>query len=61
MPSMEILTAIAIAAVAWIATLGILLYGLFKEHIPADESNMIFYVILQAAVPTTVFWFMTHR
>jgi len=58
---MEILTAIAIAAVAWVATLGALLYGLFKEHLPADENNMIFYIILQAAVPTTVFWLMTHR
>jgi len=58
---MEILTAIAIAAVAWVATLGVLLFGLFKEHLPAEEGNMIFYLILQAAVPATVFWFMTRH
>lgn len=61
MPLMEVLTAIAISAIAWIATLGALLFGLFKGHIPAEEGNMVFYLFLQAAVPTAVFWFMTHR
>lgn len=58
---MHILTAIAISAIAWVATIGILLFGLFKEHLPAEETNMVFYLFLQAAVPTAVFWFMTHK
>jgi len=58
---MLFMTAIAIAALAWIITLGVLLFGLYKEHLPAEEGNMVFYLILQAAVPTAVFWFMTHR
>jgi len=58
---MVFFTAIAIAALAWVATLGALLFGLYKEHLPAEEGNMIFYLILQAVVPTAVFWFMTHR
>lgn len=61
MPPMETFTAIGIAAMAWCATLGLLLYGLFKEHLPAGEGNMVFYLILQAAVPTAVFWFMTKH
>jgi hypothetical protein len=58
---MEYLTAIAVAAFCWIATIGILLYCLFKEHLPAEEGNMVFYFIIQAAVPTTVFWMMTRH
>jgi len=58
---MEVLTAIAIAAIAWIVTLGALLFCLFREILPAEEGNMVFYLIFQAAVPTAVFWFMTHH
>ncbi len=58
---MHLLTAIAVAALAWVATIGILLYCLFKEHLPAQESNMVFYLFLQAAVPTAVFWLMSNR
>jgi hypothetical protein len=58
---MQILTAIAVAALAWIVTLGGLLFGLFREHLPAEEGNMVFYLLLQAAVPTAVFWIMTHH
>jgi hypothetical protein len=58
---MVFFTAIAAAALAWIVTLGALLFGLFKGHLPADGHNMIFYLFLQAAVPTAVFWIMTHH
>jgi hypothetical protein len=58
---MEIFTAIGVAAMAWIATIGLLLFCLFREILPAEEGNMVFYLILQAAVPTAVFWFMTHH
>jgi hypothetical protein len=58
---MVFMTAIAIAALAWVATLGLLLIGLYKEHLPAEEGAMIFYLILQAVVPTAIFWFMMHR
>jgi hypothetical protein len=57
---MEILVAIAVSAIAWVTTIGVLLFGLFKQHLPAEESNMVFYLFIQAAVPTAVFWFMTH-
>ncbi len=58
---MEFLTAIAVAALVWLVTVATLLYCLFKGHIPSEESNMVVYFILQAAVPTAVFWWMTHR
>ncbi len=58
---MVFLTAIAVAALAWVVTLAALLFGLFKEHLPAEEGSMIFYLIFQAVVPTAVFWFMMHR
>jgi hypothetical membrane protein len=58
---MVFMTAIAIAALAWVAALGLLLVGLYKEVLPAEEGSMIFYLILQAVVPTAVFWLMMHR
>jgi len=58
---MEVLTAIAVAAIAWIVTIGILLFCLFRNILPAEAGNMVFYLILQAAVPTAVFWLMTHH
>jgi hypothetical protein len=58
---MQILTAIAVSALAWIATVGTLVFCLFKEHLPSDEGNMAFYFMLQAAVPVFIFWWMTHR
>lgn len=58
---MIFMTAIAIAALAWVITLAALLMCLYKELIPAEEGSMIFYLILQAVVPTTVFWLMMQR
>ena len=58
---MIFMTAIAVAALAWVAALGLLLVGLYKEALPAEEGAMIFYLIIQAVVPTAVFWFMMHR
>jgi hypothetical protein len=58
---MEILTAIAVSAVVWVTTLAVLIFGLFKGHFPAEESNMLFYLFLQAAIPSLVFWIMTHN
>ena len=58
---MIFMTAIAVAALAWVAALGLLLVGLYKEVLPSEEGSMIFYLILQAVVPTAVFWFMMHR
>ena len=57
----HIMTAIAVAALAWVSTIGLLLFGLYTEHLPSEEGSMIFYLILQAVVPTAVFWFMMHR
>jgi hypothetical protein len=58
---MHTMTAIAVAAIVWVIALGGLLFGLFKGHIPSDEGNMIFYLILQAAIPAAVFWMMMNR
>jgi len=58
---MIFMTAIATSALAWVAALGLLLVGLYKEVLPSEEGSMIFYLILQAVVPTAVFWFMMHR
>jgi hypothetical protein len=58
---MIFMTAIAVAALAWVAALGLLLVGLYKEVLPSEEGSMIFYLIIQAVVPTAVFWFMMHR
>jgi|GEM_PF-2525225 hypothetical protein len=58
---MQMLTAIAVSVLAWIATIAVLVFLLFREHLPSDEANMAFYFMLQAAVPVFVFWWMTHR
>jgi hypothetical protein len=58
---MELITAIAVAALAWAATILVLVALLFSDKIPYEENNMAFYLFIQAAVPTAVFWFATHH
>lgn len=58
---MEIVSAIGVSAIAWALTIIALVFLLFNDKIPYEENNMAFYLIFQAAVPTAVFWFMTHN
>jgi hypothetical protein len=53
---MDVLKDVAITAVAWIATIVLLVWLIITEKIPGEERHIAFYFMLQAAVPVFVFW-----
>jgi len=57
---MHFLFSIADAFLAWAITVTVLVLLLFKEKLPAEEGNMAFYLLLQAAIPLAVFYW-TYR
>jgi hypothetical protein len=58
---MATLTAIAVAALAWMITILTLFALFFHEVIEGSEGNMAAGFMLQAAVPMVVFWWMMHH
>jgi hypothetical protein len=55
------LTAIALSFTAWGLTILALVILLYTEKLPSEIPNMVFYLILQAAVPMTIFWWLMRR
>jgi len=58
---MELLIALAVAFTVWGLTVVGLITLLYLEKIPSEAPNMVFYFILQAAVPMTIFWWLTQH